>query len=348
MTDTHTARSRTVPMAHLRSALFALGCSLLPCAASLAQAGSDAESRAVAAAERTLDGRTVARRTVAVLPFTVTSPDTTLEVLGYGIAEFLSDDLAHSHRLVMVERSRLADLQRESNLSLTDNIDPATRVRAGRLLAAQHMIFGAIEAPEADVLSIDERAVNVESGTVEMHRHASTSIDAIFRAERDLAMDTFSMFGITLTPDEKRALYERVAPEFRAFVVFSRGVRAEQQGDDEAAMASFQDAAALDKSFKLASNKLAAARQRIAARISTTTSAAAVKDDATSKTTPKDPHESAPSLAGGSAPTGTLSSSGNAPTGTASSTTSPKKTDPSPGKKRNTRTVHANPRSPVP
>lgn len=334
-------------MTYLRSALFALAWSLLPCAASLAQAGGDAQSRAVAAAERTLDGRTVARRTVAVLPFTVTSPDTALEVLGYGIAEFLSDDLAHSHMLVMVERSRLADLQRESNLSRTANVDPATRVRTGRLLAAQHMIFGAIDAPEADALSIDERAVNVETGSVEMHRHASTSIDAIFRAERDLAMETFSMFGITLTPDEKRALYERVAPEFRAFVVFSRGVRAEQQGDDEAAMASFQDAAALDKSFKLASNKLAAARQRIAARTSTTTSAAVVKDDATSKTTPKDPHESAPTLAGGSAPTGALSS-GSAPTGTATATTSTKKPDPSPGKKKSARTVHANPKSPVP
>lgn len=335
-------------MAHLRSALLALGWSLLPYAGLLAQTGGDTESRAVAAAERTLDGRTVARRTVAVLPFAVTSTDTTLQVLGYGLAEFLSDDLAHSHRLVMVERSRLADLQRESNLSLTANIDPATRVRAGRLLAAQHMIFGAIDAAEVGALSIDERSVNVETGTVEMHRQTSTPIEAIFGAERDLAMETFSMFGITLTPDEKRALYERVPPEFRAFVAFSRGVRAEQQGDDEAAMASFQDAATLDKAFKLASTKLAAARLRIAARISTTASPAAAKEEAASKATPKDPHETAPSLTGGSAPSGTLSSSGSAPSGPGSATTASKRPSPSPVRRKSTHTVHAHAKSSVP
>lgn len=331
-------------MAHFRSALLALELLLVPCAGLMAQAGADAGSRAITAAERNIDGRTVARRTVAVLPFSVTSPDSTLAVLGYGLAEFLSDDLAHSHRLVMVERSRLADLQRESNLSLTGSIDPATRVRAGRLLAAQHMIFGTIDSPSADELSIDERTVNVESGTVEMHRHISTSLDAIFRAERDMAMETFSMFGITLTPDEKRALYERVAPAFRAFVAFSQGVRAEQQGDDATAMASFQDAAALDKTFKLASAKLAAVQQRVAAHVTTTAASAptASKDDAASKATPKDPHLAAPSLAGGSAPTGTLSS-GNAPTGTASSATTTKKPDPTQGKKKGIKPVHSTP-----
>ena len=315
---------------------------MLPCVGLLAQAGADVESRAVAATERAREGRAGARRTVAVLPFTVTSSDTTLRVLGYGLAEFLSDDLAHSHRLVMVERFRLADLQRESNLSLTASVDPETRVRAGRLLAAQHIIFGTLDAPEAGALSIDERAVNVETGDMELHRTTSTSVDGIFRAERDLAMDTFSMFGITLTPDEKRALYERVAPAFRAFVAFSQGVRAEQQGDDATAIASFQDAAALDRTFKLASNKLAAARQRVITHAAT----ASGKDDAASKATPKDPRASASSLASGAAPTGTLSSSG-ATTGTANSTASTKKTDPS-SQKKTARTVHGHGKSTMP
>ena len=318
-------------MTHLRSIVLALGCVVLPGGALMAQAGADAASRAVVATERAQDGRATGRRTVAVLPFVVTSPDTTLGVLGYGIAEFLSDDLAHSHRLVMVERFRLADLQRESNLSLTASVDPETRVRAGRLLAAQHVIFGTIDAPEAGALRIDERSVNVETGDEEMHRTSSTSLDAIFRAERDLAMDTFSMFGITLTPDEKRALYERVAPAFRAFVAFSHGVRAEQQGDDATAIASFQDAAALDRTFKLASSKLATVRQRIS-----------------SKATPKDPHASAPSLAGGAAPTGTLSAPSTATAGAVSSKGSTKKTDPSTSRKKTARTTHGPVKSTAP
>ena len=42
-----------------------------------------------------------------------------------------------------------AGLHREANLDLTASVDPQSRVRAGRLLAAQHMIFGTIDAPEA-------------------------------------------------------------------------------------------------------------------------------------------------------------------------------------------------------
>lgn len=246
----------------LASALFLMGRHTLG-----AQAQGDSAARAVAAAERALAGRAITRRTIAVLPFSVQSQDTTLATLGYGLAEFLSDDLAQSHRLTMIERFRLPDLQRESALTSTASADEATRVRIGRLVAAQHMISGAIEVPASGPVSIDAHAVDVATSTVGMRASASSPLDAIFRAERDLAMQTFSAFGITLTADEKRALYERVAPQFRAFVAFSRGVQAEQQGNDDAAAASYQEAATLDRSFTLAAKKVSSVRQRIVAHI---------------------------------------------------------------------------------
>ena len=258
----------------------------------VAQASTDSTSRAVAAHERALSGRTIARRTVAILPFEITSPDPTLAALGYGLAEFLSDDLAHSHRLTMVERVRIGDLQRESNLQLAGNIDPATSVRAGRLLAAQSMIVGVIHAPAVGALTIEERGVDVMTGAIEMHHTASTPIDGIFRAERDLVMRTFSTFGIILTPDEKRLLYERVAPVFRAFLAFSRGVQAEQQGSDDLAVSSFQEATALDRTFKLAATKLSAARLRIAMRMGSPAAVSSVKEELAGKDLGNDPGKS--------------------------------------------------------
>lgn len=239
-----------------------------------AQTGTDSASRAAIAAERALNGRVSARKVLAVLPFTVASADTSLAPLGYGLAEFLSDDLAHSHRITMVERVRLADIQREQNLSLTSDVDPDTRIRVGRLIAAQHLIHGAINAPVSGPITIDARGVDVQSGGIDMQRRSSAPLEAVFRAERDLLMHTFSSYGITLTADEKRAIYERVAPDFRSFLVFSRGVRAEQQGQDAIAMASFQEAATLDRNFKLAATKLAAARARVATASSTLNAAA--------------------------------------------------------------------------
>ena len=291
------------------------------CAGSAAaQASADSATHAAVASERALDGRTTARRTVAVLPFTVTATDTSLLSLGFGLAAFLSDDLAHSHRLLMVERGRLNELQREIGLSATGIVDRATAVRVGQLTVARTLVIGAIDATDSGRVTIDERAVDVETGAVLMHHTQTSQLESIFRAERDLVMETLAAFGITLTPDEKRSLYERVAPQFRAFLSFSRGARAEDQGNDDLAAASYQDASSLDRTFKLAVARLAAARARL---ISTAATATAEKDVA--KPSAGEPTKEAEALAakakaaegrpvGGSAPGGSQTS-GSAPAG---------------------------------
>ena len=234
------------------------------CASSAAaQAGADSPTRAALASERALGGRLTARRTIAVLPFTVTATDTSLVSLGFGLAEFLSDDLAHSHRLMMVERGRLNEMQREERLTASGLVDSTTAVRGGRLVGARTFVIGAIDATDVGRVTIDERAVDVETAAVTMHNTQTSPLESIFRAERDLVMETLAAFGITLTPEEKRSLYERVAPEFRAFLSFSRGVRAETQGNDDLAAASYQEAASLDRRFKLAGARLAVVRARI-------------------------------------------------------------------------------------
>ena len=299
---------------------------LTACAGSAAAQGSaDSATRAAVASERALNGRLTTRRTLAVLPFTVTATDTSLLSLGFGLAEFLSDDLAHSHRLMMVERGRLNELQREVQLTATGMVDPATAARVGRLVTARTLIIGAIDATDAGRVTIDERAVDVETGDVGMHRNQTSQLESIFRAERDLVMETFAAFGITLTPDEKRSLYERVAPQFRAFLSFSRGVRAENQGDDDLAAASYQEAASLDRTFKLAKARLAAVRARI-----TSAAATAMADKDVVKPSAGESMKEAEAMAakakaaqgspvGGSAPGGSLTS-GSAPAGAAGAT----------------------------
>ena len=269
-----------------------------------AQASVDSSARAVAADERGLNGRVVARKTVAVLPFDVHSVDTTLAPLGHGLAALISDDLARSHRLTMVERLRLTDIQSEQRLQQTAAVDQSTAVDGSKLIAAQHLVFGTIDASSGK-LSIDERVVAVTSGQMEMRPQSNGSLDAIFRAERNLVMATFDGFGVKLTPDELRSLDERVPPKLGAFLAFSRGARAESFGNDEEAVAAFQEAASLDKSFSLAQNKLAAARQRVVAHTSPTASRAAPeKEDAKEALAEKDAKPAAP--VSGSAPGGSL------------------------------------------
>jgi TolB-like protein len=282
-----------------------------------AQGSGEAATHAAVASERALNGRSTARRTIAVLPFTVTTTDTSLLALGFGLAEFLSDDLAHSHRLMMVERGRLNELQREVQLTTSGIADPATAVRVGRLVTARTLVIGAIDATDAGRVTIDERAVDVETAAIGMHRTQTSPLESIFRAERDLVMETFAAFGITLTPDEKRSLYERVSPQFRAFVSFSRGVRAESQGNDDLAAASYQEAASLDRTFKLATAKLATVRARITSAAATATAEKDVAKPSAVEAAKAKADEGSP--VSGSAPGGSQTS-GSAPSGAIAAT----------------------------
>jgi TolB-like protein len=307
-----------IPVSRFRTYVLAIAVMTACAGAVAAQGSAESAIHAAVVSEHALNGRVTARRTIAVLPFTVTAPDTSLLSLGFGLAEFLADDLAHSHRLMMVERGRLNELQHEVQLTATGIVDPSTAVRVGRLVTARTLVIGAINATDAGRLTIDARAVDVETAAIDMHRTESSPLESIFRAERDLVMETFAAFDITLTPDEKSLLYERVAPQFRAFLSFSRGVRAENQGNDELAAASYQDAASRDRTFTLAAAKLAAVRARITRTAATTT---AEKDEARSsagepaKESTKESEAmeakvkaTEATLTGGSAPGGSLTS----------------------------------------
>lgn len=279
MTESRQFRSHSARVRVPRFSALSLVLAMISASAGLAsaQGSPDSVSQAAVAAERALNGRFTARRTIAVLPFTVTAKDTSLLSLGFGLAEFISDDLAHSHRLMMVERGRLNELQREVLLTASGFVDSTSAIRVGRLVTARTLLIGTIDANDAGRVTIDEQAVDVGTAAIGLHRSESSQLESIFRAERDLVMATFAAFDITLSPDEKRSLYERVAPQFRAFLSFSRGVRAENQGNDDLAAASYQEAASLDRNFKLAAARLATVRARITPAAAAAT---AEKDDA--------------------------------------------------------------------
>jgi TolB-like protein len=201
------------------------------------------------------------------MPFAVQSPDTALSSLGYGVAELLADDLSRSHEVLVLERMRIADIERERAFQSATALDGAPRDTLATLLGAQHIIIGNITAAsDTGRSTMQAQSVSVESGAVELRRAASGALADIFRIEHDLALATFAAYGITLTPSEKRALDERVPASLEGFVAFSRGVRAESRHDDAAAAHSYEQAVKLDRSFKLAQTRLASAVARISAK----------------------------------------------------------------------------------
>lgn len=108
--------------------------------------------------------------TVAIMPFNnnVFNKDArNYDGLSKGVADFLITEMAGNRSIRVIERDQVQKLIEEQGLAKNGVIDQATAVRAGKLLGAQHMIFGGFMADPNNNFRIDARSVNVESGAIE-------------------------------------------------------------------------------------------------------------------------------------------------------------------------------------
>jgi curli biogenesis system outer membrane secretion channel CsgG len=63
---------------------------------------------------------------------------------GEAMQDVMVTQLVKSGKFRVIEREQLAALMREKNLSLSGDVDPATAVRAGKLLGVKYFLTGAV------------------------------------------------------------------------------------------------------------------------------------------------------------------------------------------------------------
>ena len=123
---------RTLTIAAASCLAVATACASNPAARrAILIADADRAAKEAVAAESQIDVAKIPARSLAVLPFTVSEHDTLLTPLGFGLAEFLSTDLAVSNRLVVVDRLRMDAILRELKL-VDDGRDRSARRAACR------------------------------------------------------------------------------------------------------------------------------------------------------------------------------------------------------------------------
>lgn len=191
---------------------------------------------------------------VAVFPFIYRGNDPRFEVLGRGLGEMLTIDLASVEGLTVVERVRLQALLEELEFSQGDGFDPATAPRLGRLLQSGRIVGG----------SFDVRGERLQTDVVlwawkdeplpALSEHAD-DLDALFRLEKEIAFSLIDELGITPSPAERARIEQIPTRDIQAFLAFSRGLREEDAGNFGAAADQFQQAARLDPGFGLAGRR---------------------------------------------------------------------------------------------
>lgn len=129
-----------------------------------------------------------ARPVIAVMPFTnsALADHENYQPFSQGMAAMLITEMRGNPGIQLVERERLQQVLEEVRMGQSGPVDPATAARAGKILGARHMIFGAFIIDRRGNLRLDARAVNVETAIVEHVETVSDDADNLLRAVQKL------------------------------------------------------------------------------------------------------------------------------------------------------------------
>jgi TolB-like protein len=104
-----------------------------------------------------------------------------------GVPGFLVTEMAGNPNIRVIERGEVQKLIEEQKLITGGHVDPATAVKVGKLLGAQHMIFGTFMSDTKGNFRIDARAVNVETSAIEYTERVDDKADNIMTSIGTLA-----------------------------------------------------------------------------------------------------------------------------------------------------------------
>lgn len=212
-------------------------------------------ARQAIARESLLAGTSPDPNTVAVMPFRYVGRDSTLRPLERGLAALVITDLSRVRRLRLVERERLQVLLDELKLAESGRVDPASGARSGRLVGAGGMVQGQFQEVPTASLRIDATVVRASDAQISATGSGADRLQALFDIEKAVVFQLLDRLGITLTPAERLAIGERPTRDLQAFLLYSRGLEAQDRGDFGAATQAFQAAAQRDPSFQQAAQQ---------------------------------------------------------------------------------------------
>jgi TolB-like protein len=204
--------------------------------------------------------------TVAVLPFRYTGSDTTFRPLERGLAALVVTDLSRVQQLRLVERARVQVLLDELKLAETGRVDPATGARSGRLVGAAQVVEGQFATGPRDQLRLDATVVRAADAQIAAAGSNADQVRALFDIEKAVVLELLDKLGIVLTPAERVAISERPTRDLAAFLLYSRGLEADDRGDFAVAARAFRQATRLDPGFRAAAEH-AATSQAAAATV---------------------------------------------------------------------------------
>ena len=253
-------------------------------------------------------------RTIAVLPLTISSSDSSYQPLGRGLAQLLISDLGMLQQFRLVDRLRLTALLDELKLGQTGRVDPGTAARVGHLIQAGRLVQGLASIPPKGDMRLEASVVRA-NGEVTAPQAATGRFRDLLRLEKQVVVGLSGALGYQLSEAERRRILENGTQNLAAFLAYSRGLDAEDAGDYSRAAAYFGAAVRADPGFTAAQQQYQSSSVSTEVQNAPPTQAAAAPPPPPPLNEPADNQlnggvqEMAPTLSDNNAPGGTVEQS---------------------------------------
>ena len=199
--------------------------------------------------EKKLETKPPAPGAVAVFYFKDLSPDNRFRYLQKAMAEMIITDLAQVKSLHVIERARVQFLLTEMQLGQTGIVEEKTAPRAGRLIGAENLIVGSLEAD-----NLTAKASVASSTTEDIIGAFSVTAEQedFFVFEKEIVYNILEVLPVTPTPEEKEQFKKYHTKNLQAVIYFGQGLDALDAGHWKDARNFFRKAYEEDRGFELA------------------------------------------------------------------------------------------------
>jgi curli biogenesis system outer membrane secretion channel CsgG len=198
--------------------------------------------------------------TLAILFFDYTGKDAELEPLREGLAQMLISDFSAAPQVRVVERTRLKALLEEQKLGQSGKVDPASASRLGKLLGARFLVLGSFFDLK-NVLRIDARVVEVETGRIVRSVGAAGNADDFWTLEKSVAQKLGEVLEGALPAFTRPAATAPAKVKSRTIVTYGRALSAIDRGRKDEAKKLLDQVVSEAPQFSLAKSDLNALLQ---------------------------------------------------------------------------------------
>ncbi len=177
-------------------------------------------------------------------------------VLSKGLAEIMITELGQVQSIHIVERRKLQSLLDELKLSQAGFIEAENSVQVGKMLGAQHMVFGGFIVTLDNKIRIDVRIVNVESGVTVKAAQITGNTKQILSLIGKLGKKIVKGLDVQITNQEDRLLGTKQKIDLDAILHFSQALEYEDSDNLELASENYQKALQIEPDFLQAQKNL--------------------------------------------------------------------------------------------